>query len=146
MIYPITLLVLFASHFSTTVVMAAPVPVGKPEMPSPSHSMAEVCTGGSNLEAHWAGVEKNDAGRVTQEAFIKYFTKTAFAEAIPENLKSVYVTYLRNIFATGREMVSTDTATYESGTLGRHCFRSVATLPFEFYKDGSSGGYCELFH
>ena len=104
----------------------------------------DICDGASDLEAHWGGVEKNGAGRVTETAFVDYFLSTAFGSAVPDKLKSSYTGYLTDIFATGWAMMPHKGAD-ETPTLGGHCFRSVATLPFEFYKDGSSGGYCQLF-
>ena len=131
-------IVLVALLLSATVVVGAPV--GKLH----TLSAESACSGANDLEAHWTGVAKNGAGRVTKEAFDKYFMSTAFGQAVPDDLKAQYKAYLNDIFSTGWAMMPHRGAG-ETPTLGSHCFRSVATLPFEFYKDGSSGGYCKLF-
>ncbi len=88
-----------------------------------------VCSDANDIDAHWTVVAKNSGGRVTAQAFDNYFMSTAFGKAVPDKLKAQYKDYLNDIFSTGWAMMPHKDAS-ETPTLGGHCFRSVANLPF----------------
>ena len=66
----ITLVTLTAALYSGSSVSAFPTPVNQATLRVKAEA---ICDGASNLEAHWSGVAKNGAGRVTEAAFIDYF-------------------------------------------------------------------------
>ena len=100
------------------------------------------CDGAADVETAWSGVAKNGDGRVTEAAFVTYFTETEFGQAASTAYGDKYEAYLKGIFGSGWAMMPHKDGT---PTLGGHCFKAVAKLPFEFYRNGGDGGFCGTF-
>jgi len=77
----------------------------------------------------WTAVKKNHAGRVTEHAFVAYFSKK-------NRGTDDYVQYLRSLFHTGTRMM----LPARKDTLGIHCFNNAAALAGEFYFYGRGPG------
>ena len=100
-------------------------------------TMDDGCAGAFDVNTHWANVGKSAGGRVTQGDFVDYFKNSGFAAGT--TYKSDFTTYLTEVFMVGWGMMPNNEGPV---SIGEHCFKAVAALPFAFYRDGPAGGYC----
>merc|ERR1719272_2411540 len=90
---------------------------------------------------HWGSVEKDADGRVTEDAFVDYFSATSFGSAVPAASSGEYAAFLADTFTVAIRMMPLGDG--HKGTIGGHCFKEVMDLPFAFYSEGNSG-YCTI--
>ena len=101
-----------------------------------------ICDDAEDVGRHWETVGKNADGRVTEDEFVYHFQQTAFGQnAAAKSFGDAYELYLKDLFNAGWAMMPHKDQSQEP-TLGGHCFKAVAKLPFEFYSDGANGGFC----
>merc|ERR1712196_324243 len=86
----------------------------------PSDALAEIR---SELDADWAAVQKDQAGRVTLEAFKVYFMNK-YQSKLPQDGQAPFEAFLEQNFKSSTAMMLPETKT----TLGGHCFRYSAIM------------------
>jgi len=93
--------------------------------PRPLDGLAGVRAG---LDADWAAVSKDEAGRVTFEAFKALMCDKHQGSIIPQ-IAEQYNTFLSTTFKTASALMLPNVKT----TLGGHCFKYAALMAAEFY-------------
>ena len=84
------------------------------------------------LDNDWEAVEKDETGRVTVEAFTKYFM-AKYKDQVTEKNEESYQAFLEKDFSSALAMM----LPREETNLGGHCFRYASILAGEFYFDGA---------
>jgi hypothetical protein len=84
------------------------------------------------LDADWASVPKDVEGRVTYDAFVRYFLSKHASQLAPET-QECFEQFLLQDFRSALAMMIPE----QKETLGGHCFRYAAMMAGEFYFDAA---------
>lgn len=92
----------------------------------------------ADFDADWERVPKDATGRVTEDAFVNYFTaKYEMKQKLVPQTKYIYMMFLKQNFKTCLSMMLPE----KKSTLGGHCFRYGALVAGEFYFDAAKDAY-----